>query len=425
MIEFVQIVSKICICLLGICFFLKTRKSVSRRTKPLWQMVYFGQKKYKRWKEIEIVVKGVELDENGTTCLVADIPCMKKYVVLYNAFASEIKCNAIAVEQILTAYLYKVEGETYVLDSMPPVQCEADIVASAQKEKALQSKISSIRSCGRLWILLGAYLTFLSPEIGILVIGISVWLVRNNIPFAERKYWVQACRFESRPVHSNRDEIVLTDVPEDYNEWSRVKKYLFEFDKRYCVTPVSSSDKKDELSEVKASQVEQRDRESCSLKEKREKPLVRLNEESKTPPHQSSEQLSFFSNAYVEPDANMEQPMCTEEHEMHPDDIIQTSKDECDECQQPKEMCEAGNLKITDGEGHQEEETNNQLSSEGDEKASKDEDASAMNNSQTSSADQVSVQNGFSRSFQKRKYKKSNSKSKSANSANESKSSCL
>lgn len=104
MIEFVQIVSKICICLLGICFFLKTRKSVSRRTKPLWQMVYFGQKKYKRWKEIEIVVKGVELDENGTTCLVADIPCMKKYVVLYNAFASEIKCNA------------KVEDE-YVLGS--------------------------------------------------------------------------------------------------------------------------------------------------------------------------------------------------------------------------------------------------------------------------------------------------------------------
>ena len=391
MTELILVLTKLFFCFCGVFLFWKTRGSAFTRTIPPWMMVQFGQKKYKRYKDIEIVVKRIETDANGDTLLIADVPFMKKYVVLRNMFEREIRNNEIAEEQILPAYLYKVEGKTFILDSKPPSSAEADVVTLSQSmEDTLQKKMKTMKSLGRVSLLCGAYLVFLSPFLGICAVAIGAWCVWYNIPFAEQEYWEKMCTFEPRPTIIN--SVQTDDIPEDYNEWSKVKKFIYEFDKRYEPTqsPEVIGIETPIASERAPEQSEKNEPKSGDEAPKARKASVLQPDDPKSP----NEQLSFFSYAYSEAETPNELPGKDEATNVQAGekDNTQVNEKNHHKCESESETSENPNTIEVSGADN------------GDEQQCIVKDVPREGDTEEITSDKVH-QNAFKRSFQKRKYK--------------------
>ena len=113
---------------LCVALFLYMQKNQRPAGRSPWEMLFWGQKKYLRFKEVDVIVKHIEYDDqNRNNLVVVSVPSIKKYAVLHNAFywASQ---EIIESETICKAYQYKIGNHSYILDSAPVNVPEGSII---------------------------------------------------------------------------------------------------------------------------------------------------------------------------------------------------------------------------------------------------------------------------------------------------------
>ena len=264
---------------LCVALFLYMQKNQRPAGRSPWEMLFWGQKKYLRFKEVDVIVKHIEYDDqNRNNLVVVSVPSIKKYAVLHNAFywASQ---EIIESETICKAYQYKIGNHSYILDSAPVNVPEGSIIPSAQKEQMLQSKVETVRSFSCFLVIAAAVIALSNVSVSFYLAVIAIVSYLLNVPFLPKDEWDELCDMMPQPSLPASDGITDT-MPEGYEEWTDVRKFLYKFDKRYslnnkiCDTEQSADLPGQNFSQDKA---EEKKAKGKSAKTKKEEMSVQLS----------------------------------------------------------------------------------------------------------------------------------------------------